>query len=100
MDLDYLDIAASLSFKSRYELRRRRWLDGPYASWHAFDRILEREVIVNVAYRETDAARDGLTIRGHSPTSGTRIYSPIFDLGFTIEALPYTSPSLSSSVSH
>jgi serine/threonine-protein kinase len=54
MDPDPAEIAGLLPFDERYERRQQRWYDGPYGSWEAFDRVLEREVILNMPRGCTD----------------------------------------------
>jgi hypothetical protein len=54
MDLDPAEIAGLLPFDGRYERCRRRWLDGPHGSREAFDRVLGREVVLNVAWGDSD----------------------------------------------
>lgn len=93
MDMEPADIAAILPFESRYELRRRRWMDGPHASWDAFDRVLGREVVVNVAYCSGHAARFIDQARTIAHLRHPNIY-PVLDLGVTREALPYYTEPL------
>src|SRR4051812_44161885 len=97
MDFDPAEITALLPFENRYELRRRRWLDGPYESWEAFDRVQEREVVVNIAYHH--AAGLGF-IRQARIASALRHPNilPVFDLGFSGRRLPFFTTPLSRAV--
>jgi serine/threonine protein kinase len=94
MNLDPAEIAALLPFEGRYELRRRRWLDGPHESWEAFDRVLEREVVVNRAYRSADASRFIRTAKVASALRHPNLL-PVYDLGILGGDIPYfTTPSV------
>ena len=50
MDPQPSDHVGASSFDERYELRTQHWHDGPHAGWRAFDRTLEREVLVRAPY--------------------------------------------------
>ena len=92
MNLDPALIAAFLPFEQRYELRRRRWLDGPHESWEAFDRVLEREVVVNRAYGLTDVPRFIKTAKVASALRHPNLL-PVYDLGVVEGTVPfYTTP--------
>jgi serine/threonine protein kinase len=92
MNLDPVEIAALLSFEKRYELRRQRWLDGPHESWEAFDRVLEREVVVNRAYTFTGVP--GFIKRAKVASSLRHLnILPVYDLGVLEDVVPfYTTP--------
>src|SRR3954471_19779566 len=92
MNPDPSQIARLLPFEDRYERRRQRWLDGPHGSWEAFDRVLEREVVLNVAWGYSDvpafirSARVAASFRHPS-------FLPVYDLGIVGGTTPfYTTP--------
>jgi serine/threonine protein kinase len=92
--LELAGIAARPSFEDRYELRARLWLDGPHAGYLALDRVLGREVMLNVAYRTRDA--EAMIEKGRilALLQHPNIL-PVFDLGVTGEGLPYfTRPGI------
>jgi serine/threonine protein kinase len=94
VNLDAANIAALLPFEARYERRRRLWLDGPHAGWLAYDRALQREVILNIAYRPADASRVVESARILAALRHRSI-PPLLGLGITDEGLPYfTTPPL------
>jgi serine/threonine protein kinase len=53
MGLDPSELAAILPPERRYERRARLWLDGPHEGWRAYDRVLGREVVLNIAHHWT-----------------------------------------------
>ena len=92
MILDPAGIARLLPFEERYERRRQRWLDGPHGSWEAFDRVLEREVVLNIARAYSDvpafirSARAAASLRHPG-------FLPVYDLGVLGGTTPfYTTP--------
>ena len=92
MNLDPVEIARLLPFEDRYERRRQRWYDGPHGSWEAFDRVLEREVVLNVAWAYSDvpaflrSAKVAASLRHPS-------FLPVYDLGIYGGTTPfYTTP--------
>ena len=92
MNPDPSQIARLLPFGDRYERRRQRWLDGPHGSWEAFDRVLERDVVLNVAWDYSDvpafirSARVAASFRHPS-------FLPVYDLGILGGTTPfYTTP--------
>src|SRR4051812_22266235 len=80
MILDPAVIAALLPFEGRYERRRQRWYDGPHGSWEAFDRVLEREIVLNMAWAYSDVPR---FIRSAKVAASFRHpgFLPVYDLG-------------------
>ena len=64
------------------------WFDGPHAGWDAYDRVLQREVVLNVAYRLTDAPRLVEKARTLARLQHANIL-PLLDLGITGEGLPF-----------
>jgi hypothetical protein len=94
VNLELPGIAARPSFEDRYELRAKLWLDGPHAGYLALDRVLGRDVVVNVAYR----ARDSDAVIEKARTLARLRHAnilPIFDLGVTGEGLPFfTRPEI------
>jgi len=92
INFDPTKIAGRLPFEERYELRRRRWLDGPHESWEAFDRVLEREVVVNRAYRLTDGVRFIKKAKIASALQHPNLLT-VYDLGILENGIPfYTTP--------
>jgi hypothetical protein len=92
--LDSADIASMLPFEARYEIRRRLWHDGPHAGWDAYDRVLRREVVLNVAYRPTDAPCVVEKARTLAHLRHPNIL-PVLDLGVTSQGLPFfTTPKM------
>lgn len=81
-----LDIC--LPFAERYELRHRRWLDGPYASWRAHDRCLGREVVVNIPYRNSDDEWFVEIGRNRARLCHANLV-PVYDLRVTNQDRPY-----------
>jgi serine/threonine protein kinase len=86
--IDSNDISSMLPYAARYEIRRRLWLDGLHAGWDAYDRVLQREVVLNVAYRLTDAPRLVEKARTLARLQHANIL-PLLDLGITGEGLPF-----------
>jgi serine/threonine protein kinase len=92
MNPDPSQIARLLPFEDRYERRRQRWLDGPHGSWEAFDRVLEREVVLNVAWGYSDVPA---FIRSARAAASFRHpgFLPVHDLGIVGGTTPfYTTP--------
>ena len=90
MNLNPAELAGVRTFEERYELRHRRWYDGPYGSWEAFDRLLEREVVVNIAYTDFPGF-----IRSAKSASSFQHpgFLPVYDLGILDGGVPfYTMP--------
>ena len=95
MNLELAEIAALLPFEKRYELRQRRWYDGPYESWVAFDRVLEREVVLNRAYPSFTAIPRFIKTAKAASTLRHPNLLPVFDLGVFEGVVPfYTTPSV------
>jgi serine/threonine protein kinase len=92
MNCDPVEIKRSLPFEERYELRRQRWLDGPHGSWEAFDRVLEREVVLNVAWAYSNVPE---FIRSAKVAASFRhpSFLPVYDMGVIEGRTPfYTTP--------
>jgi serine/threonine protein kinase len=101
MDPDHDDLAALLDPGARYEHRGLRWVDGPHETWAAFDRVLGREVALNMP--RLNLARDPIdpiwvrrflaAARGRARLHHPHIL-PVLDLGLA-DGLPYfTTPLL------
>lgn len=88
MNLDPAEIAGLLPFEERYELRRKRWLDGPHESWEAFDRVLEREVVLNRPWLYTDVPRFIKTAKIAASLQHP-CFVPVYDLGIVDRKTPY-----------
>src|SRR5690349_1536897 len=94
MNLDPAEIAGLLPFDERYELRRQRWHDGPHGSWEAFDRVLEREIVLNKVWDFSDVPR---FIRSAKVSASFQhpSFLPIYDLGILGGTTPfYTTPAV------
>jgi serine/threonine-protein kinase len=94
MILDPADIAGFLPFEQRYERRQQRWDDGPHASWEAFDRVLERQIILNMArgYAEGYTERFIRTAKIAASLQHPS-FLPVYDLGIVDGTTPfYTTP--------
>ncbi len=79
---------AAADLERRYEHRRRLWLDGPYGGSVAFDKVMEREVGLYIAYNFTDIP----AFLRHARVRGRLRHPhllPVFDLGTTLDDLPY-----------
>jgi len=97
MNIDLHQIAERLPFDKRYELKRLRWLDGPHQSLEAFDRVLEREVVVNVPWAYTSIPRFIKTAKVAASLSHPNLL-PVLDLGIANEGRPYfTTPPVPAS---
>jgi serine/threonine protein kinase len=89
--------AAAAEMEKRYEHRHRLWLDGPYGGSVAFDKVMEREVGLYIAYTFSDipAFIRQAKIRGRLRHPHLL---PVFDLGTTADNLPYfTEPYVEAS---
>ena len=94
MNLDPAEIAGLLPFETRYELRRRAWYDGPHGSWEAFDRVLGREVVVNMPWDYTDLSRFLKAVRTAASLQHPG-FLPVLDLGITGGGQPFfTTPPI------
>jgi len=92
MNIDLDVIASCLPFEKRYELKRLRWLDGPHQSFEAFDRVLEREVVVNMPWAYTSIPRFVKTAKVAASLSHPNLL-PVLDLGIANEGRPFfTTP--------
>ena len=81
-------------FEERYERRNQLWLDGPHGGWVAFDRLLHREVILNVPYRSKDNERFVDTAQLRARLRHPNLI-PIYEFGLTYEGEPFfTEPHL------
>jgi serine/threonine protein kinase len=90
MNLNPAELAGVRTFEERYEVRHRRWYDGHYGSWEAFDCLLEREVVVNIAYTDFPGF-----IRSAKTASSFQHpgFLPVYDLGILDGGVPfYTMP--------
>jgi serine/threonine protein kinase len=80
--------ATAADLEKRYEHRRRLWDDGPYGGSIAFDKVMEREVRLYIAYNFSDIPA---FIR-HAKVRGRLRHPhllPVLDLGVTADKLPY-----------
>ncbi len=74
----------------------RLWHDGTHAGWCALDRLLGREVIVNMPYRPADADRLLELARMRARFRHVH-FVPIYDVGETKEGMPFfTEPYISA----
>ena len=90
----------SLPFDERYEIGRQMWHNGPHGGWLAFDRVLNREVILNSPYRPADNERfvEAAQLRARLRHANL---IPIYDLSVTSEGKPFfTEPHLVSLTLH
>jgi serine/threonine protein kinase len=91
---DSADISAIPAFGVRYEIRQQLWLDGPHGGWDAYDRVLHREVVLNIAYHLNDARRMVEKARTLAVLRHPNIL-PVLDLGITDLGLPFfTTPKI------
>jgi len=75
-------------FEQRYEMRDRLWLDGPHGAWIAFDRLLEREVVVNIPYAYTDRASFLQMARNRCRLRHANLL-PVYDMGISKDGMPF-----------
>ncbi|MFM8217066.1 MAG: protein kinase domain-containing protein, partial [Pirellula sp.] len=81
-------------FEDRYEIRRQLWLDGAHGGWLAFDRLMRREVILNIPYRPDDNERFLFAAQLRARLRHASLI-PIYDFNVTSEGKPYfTDPYL------
>jgi serine/threonine protein kinase len=81
-------------FEQRYDLRKQLWLDGPHGGWLALDRILGREVVVNLPYRPDDDQRFLQMAQIRARLRHAHLV-PLYDLGETKDGKPFfTEPYL------
>ncbi|MGO9469708.1 MAG: protein kinase domain-containing protein [Isosphaeraceae bacterium] len=88
MSLDPAEIAVLLPFKERYELRCKRWCDGPYGSWEAFDCLVGREVVVNIPWAYTDVPTFIQSAKTAASFQHPGIL-PVYDLGIQEGGVPF-----------
>ena len=89
-----LPTLTSLAFENRYEPRQHLWLDGPHGGWLAFDRVLRRDVILNIPYRSDDNNRFFETAQLRAGLRHTNLI-PIYDFGVSQDGTPFfTEPHL------
>lgn len=81
-------------FEERYETRQQLWLDGPHCGCLAFDRVLGREVVLNIPYGLDDNQRFIAAAQLRARLRHANLI-PLFDFGVTPEGKPYfTEPHL------
>lgn len=80
--------SAVVPFEQRYEMHRHAWCDGSHAGWFALDRLLGREVIVNMPYRPADAGRLLELARRRAHFRHAH-FVPIYDVGETKDGMPF-----------
>jgi serine/threonine protein kinase len=81
-------------FEDRYKILKQLWLDGPHGGWLTFDRILGREVVLNMPYRPDDNRRFIAAAQLRARLRHTNLI-PLFDFGITPEGKPFfTEPHL------
>jgi eukaryotic-like serine/threonine-protein kinase len=97
MQFDDPSALAPVSFEQRYELRHQLWLDGPHGGWLGLDRLLGREVVVNIPYRPADNQRFLQVARLRARLRHANLI-PLYDLGATTDGRPFfTQPSFEAS---
>jgi serine/threonine protein kinase len=81
------DVAAA-DLEKRYEHRQRLWYDGPYGGSVAFDKVMEREVGLYIAYNYSNipAFIRQAKVRGRLRHPHLL---PVLDFGVTADHLPY-----------
>jgi serine/threonine-protein kinase len=81
-----------ISFEDRYQIGRRLWYDGPHSGCIAFDRLMQREVILNIPYRPEDNERFLSDVQFRARFRHSNLM-PIYDFNFTSDDKPYfTAP--------
>jgi eukaryotic-like serine/threonine-protein kinase len=85
---DVLTDAARTDLERRYEHRRRLWHDGPYGGSVAFDRVMEREVGLYIAYNFTDIPAFVRRAKVRGRLRHPHLL-PVLDFGMTADNLPY-----------
>src|SRR5262245_28769328 len=83
-----LTTAAAADLEKRYEHRRRLWLDGEYGGSVAFDKVLEREVGLYIAYNYSDIPAFIRQAKGRGRLRHPHLL-PVLDFGMTGDDLPY-----------
>ncbi|MFO0905978.1 MAG: serine/threonine-protein kinase [Pirellulales bacterium] len=81
-------------FEERYETRQQLWLDGPHGGWLAFDRVLGRDVVLNIPYCPEDNRRFIRTAQFRARLRHANLI-PLLDFNVTRAGQPYfTDPHL------
>jgi eukaryotic-like serine/threonine-protein kinase len=93
MNLDPAEIIRLLPFAERYERRRQRRLDGPFGSWEAFDRVLERDVVLNIPWAYSHIPGFLKTARLAASLQHPSLL-PVYDLGFEGPTPYFTTASV------
>lgn len=84
----------TISFEDRYQFGEQLWLGGPHAGWLAFDRLMQRAVVINIPYRPEDNERFISEVLTRSRLRHSNLM-PIYDFNFTSDDKPfYTIPHL------
>lgn len=76
------------SFEERYQIGKQLWLDGPHAGWLALDRLMQREVIMNIPYRPEDNERFISGVQSQARLRHQNLV-PIYDFNFTSDDKPF-----------
>jgi eukaryotic-like serine/threonine-protein kinase len=89
-----MNLDSPVPFEQRYELRNQLWLDGPHGGWLALDRLLGRQVVVNLPYRSDDNQSFLQMAQLRARLCHANIV-PLYDLGATKDGKPFfTEPYL------
>ena len=87
-------------FRERYERRRQRWFDGPHESWESFDRVIERDVVLNIARSHLRTGGFLQSAKAASSLQHPNIL-PVYDLGIAGDHTPfYTTPPIRGKTLH
>ena len=78
----------TISFEDRYQIGEQLWLDGPHAGWLALDRLMQREVIMNIPYRPEDNERFISGVQSQARLRHQNLV-PIYDFNFTSDDKPF-----------
>src|SRR5437660_12557932 len=94
MKLDDQSLIAGTDLVKRYEHRCRLWYDGEYGGSIAFDRVMEREVGLYIAYGYSDIATFVRRAKARGRLRHPHLL-PVLDFGVTADNVPYfTEPSV------
>lgn len=80
--------AAAAELEKRYEHRRRLWLDGPFGGSVAFDKVMERDVGLYLAYNFSDIPAFVRRAKVRGRLRHPHLL-PVLDFGLTMDHLPY-----------
>jgi serine/threonine-protein kinase len=80
--------SAAADLERRYEHRRRLWLDGPYGGSVAYDKVMDLEVGLYIAYCFSDVPAFIRRARARGRLRHPHLL-PVLDFGMTLDRLPY-----------